>query len=215
MCGSEMKETKNNKCLGCVLAPTASESVRDTVASRVGLAKRSVYEIRTIIEDIRAKSLGSIEDGLHIWETSIIPMLLYSSEVWADISPKVIKILDDVSSLFLTNLFGVSRRGCPTVSLYLQTSTFKMEIKILLRKLIFYHHVMTLPEESLTRNFADEMKRNEYPGLVNECETVFNEWKISNVHSYSKLSWKRKIKERIEEIAYYRDIISRRSQRYG
>ena len=195
-----MKQVKNNKYLGCLLAATVSESVSDTVSSRSGIAKRAVYEIRTIIEDSRANYLGAIEVGLRLWEVSIIPMLLFSSEVWTHIPAKTMKQLDDISNLFLRNLFGVNKRGCPTVSLYLQTSTLTMSNRILLSKLMFYHHIATLSEDCLAREFFEEQRKNkDFPGLVSQCEEVLAEWNILNVEVYSKYTWKRLVKLKIKK----------------
>ena len=83
-----MKEVANNKYLGCLLAPTVGQSITDTINSRIGLARRAVYEIRTIIEDSRAGALGAFTVGLNIWELSVIPMLLFSCEVWNGIPKK-------------------------------------------------------------------------------------------------------------------------------
>ena len=134
---NKMREVGNNKYLGCLLSSTVSQSVTDTVNSRIGLARRAVYEIRTIIEDSRASVVGSIQVGLNIWEMSVIPMLLSSSEVWSDIPSKTMRKLEETHSLMLTNLLGVSKRGCPEVSLYLETGSLTMKNQIILHQMLF------------------------------------------------------------------------------
>ena len=52
-----MKEAKSNKYLGCLLAPSVRQFISGTVDSRINLAKRAIYEIRTIVEDSRADSI--------------------------------------------------------------------------------------------------------------------------------------------------------------
>ena len=71
-----MKEEKTNKYLGLQLSFSVQESVTDTVNSRIGLAKRSIYEIRCIVEDSRANSLGAIQVGLDLWRGSVLSSLL-------------------------------------------------------------------------------------------------------------------------------------------
>ena len=112
-----MKEAVNNKYIGIILASTVAQSVTDTVNSRVGIARRTVYEIRTIVEDSRAGVMGSFQVGWNLWEQSVIPMLLFSCEVWEDIPKKTMKKLEEVNSLMLANLLGVNKRGCPEASL--------------------------------------------------------------------------------------------------
>ena len=115
---NQMKNVKNNKYLGMTLSSTVCESITDTVESRPGLAKRAIYEIRTIVEDSQADSLGAIQLGLNLWQSTVVSSLFYTSDVWTDIAPKTMKKLEDTTSIFLSNMLGVSKRGCPTVSLY-------------------------------------------------------------------------------------------------
>ena len=72
----EMKQVQSNKYLGCLLSSTVSQSVTDTVNSRIRLARRSIYEIRTIVEDSRADYLGAVQVGLDLWRGSVLPSLL-------------------------------------------------------------------------------------------------------------------------------------------
>ena len=77
-----------NKYLGLLFCCCVRESVTATVNSRIGLAKRSIYKIRSIVEDSRANSLGAIQVGLELWRGSVLSSLLAGCEVWSDISPK-------------------------------------------------------------------------------------------------------------------------------
>ena len=153
-----MKEEKTNKYLGLQLSFSVQESVTDTVNSRIGLAKRSIYEIRCIVEDSRANSLGAIQVGLDLWRGSVLSSLLSGCEVWSEISSKTMKKLVETNSLFLANLFGVSKRGCPEVSLYTESSSLLIPNFILQHKLLFLHHIALLPLTSLVREICEEMK---------------------------------------------------------
>ena len=194
----KMKEVKTNKYLGCLLSSTVTESVTDTINSRLGLAKRAIYEIRTIVEDSRAEHLGAIQVGLDLWRGSVLPSLLYSSEVWTEIPKKMLTKLNEVNSLFLANLMGVSKRGCPEVCLYVETSSLLMSNQILLSQLLFLHHVATLPADTLANETYQAMKANGYPGLYKICKEYLNEWGMSNVESYTKWMWKERIKKQIQ-----------------
>ena len=154
-----MKEVGSNRYLGCLLSPTVAESVTDTINCRIGLAKRAVYEIRTIVEDHRADQIGAIQVGLDLWRGSVLTSLLFASETWTDIPPKMMRKLTEVNSLFLANLFGVSKRGCPEVSLYVESSSFLISNQILLSQLLFIHHIATLPNDTLTNEVYQIMKK--------------------------------------------------------
>ena len=170
-----MKEDKTNKYLGCLLVSSVLESVADTVDSRIGLARRAVYEVRNIIEDCRANTLGAIQVGLDLWKGSVLSSLLAGCEVWTDIAPKTMKKLEHTNSLFLSNLFGVSKRGCPEASLYIESSSLLIPNQILMSQLLFLHHIATLPHTSLARETYEEMKKHKYPGLLKNLEKYMNE----------------------------------------
>ena len=183
-----MKEVTINKYLGCLLSATVRQSITATVDNRINHAKRAIYEIRTIVEDSRADSLGAVQLGLELWRGSVLTSLLSGSEVWMDVSPKTMKKLEDTNSLFLANLFGVSKRGCPTVSLYSESSTLFISNHILLTKLLFLHHIATLPRTALANEIYQTMKANNYPGIVKNCQKYLTEWNMTDVETYTKMA---------------------------
>ena len=144
-----MKQSTEAKYLGIWLSGSVAGSVVATVSHRLGLASRAIYEIKAVIEDSRADSLGAVEVGLTLWEQSIMPMLLYGLETFNNIPKKIMKQLDDLNNRFLKALLGVGKNGCPLPSLYLETASWTIENRILLNKMLFYHHLATLPENSL------------------------------------------------------------------
>ena len=115
-----------------------------------------------------------------------------------DVSPKTMKKLEDMNSLFLANLFGVSKRGCPTVSLYSESSTLLISNQILLTQLLFLHHIATLPRTSLANEIYQTMKVNNYPGIVKNCQKYLTEWNMTDAENYTKMAWKKVIKKKIQ-----------------
>ena len=124
-----------------ILSVTKSIVEPERSVSRTGLAKQSIYEIRNIIEDSHADTLGAVELGIKLWEGSVLSSLLHGSEVFTDIPVKTKKKLEDVNTLFLANLLGVSKRGCPAASLYIETFSLLIPNKILQSQLLFLHHI--------------------------------------------------------------------------
>ena len=80
------------------------------------------------------------------------------------------KKLEHTNSLFLANLFGVSKRGCPEVSLYTESSTLLIPNQILMSQLLFLHHMTTLPITSFIRETYGEMKKHSFSVLVNKLD---------------------------------------------
>ena len=177
LCNVPMKCVMEEKYLGIRIAATVSDSITATVNSRIGLATRGIYEVRAIIEDSRADVLGAIQVGMNLWNLKILPMVLWGCETWYNIPLKAMKKLEKQINQFLKSLLGVGKNGCPIPSLYLETASLKISNQILLKKLLFYYHIATLPEESLAGEFFsiqnDENKS--YRGIVTECNKVLKE----------------------------------------
>ena len=56
----ELKEVQVFKHLGDFISNHLGESVHTTVTKRLGIAKLAIYEIRTVMEDRRARCIGGI-----------------------------------------------------------------------------------------------------------------------------------------------------------
>ena len=89
-----MNIVTEEKYLGLKIAATVKDSILATINNRIGLATRGIYEIRGIIEDSRADSLGAIEVGMNLWNMKILPMVLWGSETWSNIPALAMKKLE-------------------------------------------------------------------------------------------------------------------------
>ena len=65
-----------------------------------------------------------------------------------------------------------------------------MKYRIIKRKLSFFHHLATLPSDSLAKEFFEVQKEMHLPGLVSECQKILITAGIINVEHYSKLQWR-------------------------
>ena len=67
----------------------------------------------------------------------------------------------------------------------------------MLKKLLFIHHLETLPKDSLANEVYQLQKSLKLPGLYSECAAFLNSLNISNPGSYSRTQWKKMIKNEI------------------
>ena len=72
-----------------------------------------------------------------------------------------------------------------------------MKYRIAEKKLLFLHHVATLPEGSLAKEILNVQTRMSLPGLAQECQEWLVRFKISEVKGYTKAQWKNIIKRNI------------------
>ena len=196
--GQIMKQSPCSKYLGSYLSVNLSESVSNTVKKRIGLANRLTYEIRSIIDDKRAESIGAITTAFLIWESAVISMLLHNSEVFIGMSSKTLKELDKCQLRFLRVTLAVGT-GCPIPQLYAQTGTMMMANRILLRKILFLWHVASLGSDTLARQSYKREVRQDHDtlSLFSECKPYLAQFGVSDLRSYSKFQFKRLIKHHI------------------
>ena len=78
-----------------------------TVRRRRNTVLSTISEIRSVVNDYRRNACGGLVDGLEIWETGIIPMLLYNVECWININKNTIEELESpLQRRFLRSLLG-------------------------------------------------------------------------------------------------------------
>ena len=199
LCGSRMKQETKTKYLGDSLSAIGlAESVAETVKSRAGITVKSIFEIRSVIDDCRSLICGGLATGLLIWESAVVPRLLYNAEVWIDVNDKTIKQLEDIQLRFYRTLLAVGS-GCPLPIIYWDTGGILMKYRILKQKLVFYHHLANLPTDSLAGEMFQVQKQMNLPGLVNEVERFLAREGIFDVTKYSKNQWKMFMKNLIRQ----------------
>ena len=125
-----------------------------------------------------------------MWNASVLPMLLFGCESWSPMPKKILNKLTDLTTKFLKVTMGVGKNGCPLPCLYWSTGTLFISNEILKRKMLFYHHIATLPEGTLARDFHDVQKEHGL-GLVAECQQLLQDLNLNNIEVYSKVQFKR------------------------
>ena len=199
-CGADMKQAEQFKYLGDQLSGLGlADSVAVTVSKRKGLVIRSIFEIRTVIEDCRSQVSGGLAAGLDIWEMAVLPMLLNNADCWQEVSNKTMEELDKLHIMFLRCLFAVGS-GCPTPSLFWETGSIRMKFMILQKKLLFLHHVATLPGSALAKQIYTVQTQLGLPGIAQECQDFLTKFQISQIDLFSKFQWKTFVKKHIRSM---------------
>ena len=118
-----MKQSSEEKWLGDMVSDAGlSKSVEATVKSRYGQILSAIFEIKSVVEDLRMQMIGGIKCGLDIWEMALIPSLTNNCGTWTEISSQAIDSLNELQNMFLRNLFAVSQ-SCPKPALCWDTAT--------------------------------------------------------------------------------------------
>ena len=193
-----MKEVNEEKYLGdYISAEGLGKSTIVTINKRYNKVITTLSEIRAVIEDCRAHITGGLVTGLEIWEMAVMPYLLNNCETWSDIPPEALQLLDNLQNEFLRHLLATPRT-CPTPSLMWETGTITMENKILKKKLLFYHHLLHLPQDSLAWQIGQTQLKLELPGLLQECKMFAKEMELPVVQQCTKYQWKTMVNKKVK-----------------
>ena len=199
LCGEPMKTVPAEKYLGDMISCNGlAASVEATVAKRRGQVFSNILEIKAVIEDYRATVVGGVAAGIEIWELAIMPFLMNNSETWVEISPKTIENLDNLQNMFYRYLLATPR-SCPIPALLWETGGLLMEHRIAKKKLLFYHHLVNLPEDTLASEVATLQSNLSYPGLISECKNLMRNYDLPSVSSTNKLGWKKLVNQKTHE----------------
>ena len=157
------------------------------------MAIASIYEIRTVVEDCRSNVVGGVSVGIDLWESTVLPMLLFNSETWMSISQTTLNELEDMQKRFLRCLLAVGS-GCPIPSLYWETGVTLIKYRILQKKLLFIHHLHTLPSSSLAKEVLNLQESLNLPGLIRECNQILRDNNLFQIGKFTKAQWKHRVK---------------------
>ena len=213
-----MKVVKTEKYLGDYISSEGlAHSVFVNVSKRKPQVMSSIFDIRTILEDCRANLVGGLVAGFEMWELSIVPFLLNNSETWVETEMKTLDILDSIQFMFLRYLFKTPRT-CPKPALLWESGMLKMSHRIAIKKLLFFHHLINLPCDTLAYEILKVQESLFYPGLVRECYDLIEHYGLPKPDGLSKIVWKSKVKkcvrtksrkELLTEVEKYRKLDSR------
>ena len=196
--GERMKREKVLKFLGDYFSEDLEDSIHQTVIRRIGIAKHTMYEIRSVIEDTRAEHLGGINLAFSLWDAAVVPMVLFNAESWWHMSKKTLKLLNGLFNDFHRCIMRIST-GCPIANMYWQCGSYLPQNLILQRQLNFLHHVANLPVGSLARDVHDLEEAFSHDGLLQVCKEHLNNLGVVSLRDFSKWQFKSKVKKYLQK----------------
>ena len=145
----DIKQKSQEKWLGEQLHEQGLSATNlATVISRRGKATAAIFEIKSVLQDIKLHALGGIKCGLEIFELAVVPFLLSNADTWTSLDEKTLLELDKLQVLFLSVLLSVPL-SCPRPAVFWDTGSISMENKIIIRKLNLIHHIKSLDDSSI------------------------------------------------------------------
>ena len=122
---------------------------------------RGVGAVSEIISTLSQVSLGHFhfEMALIFRDSSLISKLVYSSEVWYNITNNQYTKLEEIDEMFMRKIFNLPR-SAPRVSLYSECGKIPVRYIIKTRRLLYYWHILHLEEKELVHKFYHGQKLN-------------------------------------------------------
>ena len=202
-----MKPKSSEKWLGDFIHEEGVAAlVAATVKGRSGRTTAAIFEIKSIVDDFRMQRIRGIVAAFELWEKAIIPSLLNNAETWTEISEECMEELEDLQFLFVRTIMETAK-STPKTSLLWETGLLPMRERISRRKLTFISHIRKSGNDTLVKKVFQEQQKNEWPGLIRECELLCNELEIPNISTHKEIILKKEIKSVTKEKAK-NDIIN-------
>ena len=112
---------------------------------------------------------------------------------------KALNLVNSIQNTFFRNLFATCN-GCPIPAFYWDTGTLLPENHVILRKLIFLHHLSVLPENTLAKEIYNlQQEKKDLPGLVSECASLMDDLGINEPSYFTKHQWKKVVHKKLHE----------------
>ena len=73
-----------------------------------------------------------------------------------------------------------------------------MELRIDQKKLMFFHHILNLPDKTLAKEIALIQMKFNYPGLITEL--LMTKYNLPDMKDQTKAQWKKVVSERIKMV---------------
>ena len=195
--GKTMKESQHESYLGDEIGKSLSESITMTIQKRTGLVKKSIFEIKSIVENYKSQMFGGIQVGMLLWEACVIPYPINNSSTWLQINQKDLNTLIKLENLFFHNILGVQK--CPSLLMSWDLGSIVMPLRILKEKLLLYHHIRSLPVSSLAHQFLLVQEKYNFPSLKDEIGEFLAEFEVSDVKKFTKVQWRNFVKDKIKQ----------------
>ena len=156
VCSDNLKVHKNKiirkefeTYLGDVICATGSN--KKNIENRTNRGIGAVSEILSTLSQV---SLGHFhfEIALVFRDSLLISKMVYSSEIWYNISNNEYKRLEEIDEMFMRKMFDLPK-STPRIGLYAECGKIPIRNIIQTRRLLYYWHILHLEENELVFKF--------------------------------------------------------------
>ena len=133
--------------------------------------RAAIYEIRAICEDFRMQVIGGAQGAFDLWNSCVIPSLLYNCSVWTGIKKSEIRILDNLQHEMIRVILRIPS-STPLPALRGATGLMGMEWRIWKEKLLLIHSIKKTKDSCLANQILEEQIALGFPGPAEEATEI-------------------------------------------
>ena len=147
----------------------------------------------------------AIETLLLLYKSLFLPVVLFNSQAWSNISKVEMTSLKTVQLKFLKRIFHSPPSTSNPITL-LETGTLPIEQEINVRQLNFLHHILTLDDTDPVKNvYLEQCKLINEKNWANEIFSLRSQYQLvetdAEVAALSKPFWKKMVKRKVKVYA--------------
>ena len=154
-----------------------------------------------------------------LYKSLFLPVVLYNSQAWSNITKHELTLLNTVQLKFLKRIFHAPPSTSNPIT-FLETGSLPIEQEINLRQLNFLHHILSLDSsDPVKRVYNEQLKLSHEKNWANELVNLRRKYNIKaddqEIPMLTKERWKRMVKMKLREYALEHLNIEMLEQKHG
>jgi hypothetical protein len=189
----------------------------DLIEERVKKGKTCIVSSMALCSDV-TMGIHAIETMLLLYTGLFLQVVLNNSRAWSNLTKTELLSLQRVQLKYIKRTFHAPSSTSNPIT-YLETGILPIKYELLIKQLVFLHHILTLPTEDPVHHQYQQQLLYEAPNWANEVMKLREMYSIAEtdeeVASLTKEKWKRSV-QRIVRAKVLKDLNSEaKNQKYA
>ena len=193
-----LKETDSYVYLGDIISTDGT--LKETIEARNKSCTSTLAELNSILEETAPENI-LIEAVITYHNSIIIPKLCLNSETW-DLSSTELQALEVIQNKSIKRMLRLPQ-GTPSQGLRAELGIFSVESVISKRRLRYFHRILNLPDENITRKVMMQQLSLPENTWLDETLSLCRKLKlcdeIDSITNVPKNMWKKLIEQAVEK----------------
>lgn len=214
--GKDIKEVNRVVCLGDQFNSTGTN--KDLIEDRAKKGRACTISAMSMCSEVTMGNY-SIQTLLLLYRSLFVPVVLYNSQAWSNLTKQNIMSLKTTQMKYLKRIFHTPPSTSNAITL-LETGILPIEQEINKRQLNFLHHILSQEEDDPVKLvYREQLKFVGERNWANEVAGLRMMYEISEddsqIPEYSKDKWKFIVKTKITSYALKRLNEDMSNQKHG